>query len=118
MAGYSDPADTILSATGPLRQHKLRSGLAALGIIIGTSATIATLAVEVTSQVRSLGSNLLVVVSGNVNESGVRAGAGALPTLSDEDATAIGQEVASVQVTSSVVSGKIQVVADAANWST
>lgn len=60
----------------------------------------------------------MIVVSGNVNQSGVRLGAGATPTLTDEDAAAIGQEVSSVQVTSSLVSGKIQIVADAANWAT
>jgi putative ABC transport system permease protein len=116
--------DTILSAVGALHQHKLRSSLTALGIIIGTSATIAMMAVgagareQVAAQVRSLGSNLLIVVSGNINQSGVRLGAGATPTLTDEDAAAIAGEIPSVQVTSSVASGKIQIVADAANWAT
>ena len=116
--------DTILSAMGALRQHKLRSSLTALGIIIGTSATIAMMAVgagareQVAAQVRSLGSNLLIVVSGNINQSGVRLGAGATPTLTDEDAAAIAREIPSVQVTSSLVRGNIQVVADAANWAT
>ena len=73
---------------------------------------------QVAAQVQSLGSNLLIVISGNINRSGVRLGAGATPTLTDEDASAIGQEISSVQVTSSLVSGKIQVVAEAANWST
>jgi putative ABC transport system permease protein len=116
--------DTIFSAVGALRQHKLRSSLTALGIIIGTSATIAMMAVgagareQVAAQVRSLGSNLLIVVSGNINQSGVRLGAGATPTLTDEDAAAIAGEIPSVQVTSSLVRGNIQIVADAANWAT
>ena len=90
--------ETILSAFGALRDHKLRSGLTALGIIIGTSATIAMLAVgagaraQVAAQVQSLGSNLLIVVSGNINQSGVRLGAGATPTLTDEDAAAIARK--------------------------
>src|SRR5258705_1502277 len=119
-----NPLETIHTAVMALRAHKLRSGLTALGIIIGTSATIATLAIgdgaraQVAAQVQSLGSNLLVVVSGNVSQSGVRLGAGATPTLTDEDSAAISQEIPSVQVTSSVVSGKIQVVAEAANWAT
>ena len=119
-----NPLEIIHTAVMALRNHKLRSGLTALGIIIGTSATIAMLAVgagaraQVAAQVQSLGSNLLVVVSGNINQSGVRLGAGATPTLTDEDAAAIGQEVSSVQVTSSLISGKIQIVAEAANWAT
>jgi len=119
-----NPLETIHTAVMALRAHKLRSGLAALGIIIGTSATIAMLAIgagaraQVAAQVQSLGSNLLVVVSGNISQSGVRLGAGATPTLTDEDAATIGQEISSVQVTSSLISGKIQVVAEAANWAT
>src|SRR6516162_7410543 len=107
-----------------LRDHKLRSGLTALGIIIGTSATIAMLAIgagaraQVAAQVQSLGSNLLIIVPGNINQAGVKLGAGAAPTLMDEDAAAIAQEISSVQVTSSVISGKTQVVAEAENWAT
>jgi putative ABC transport system permease protein len=119
-----NPLETVRSAIMALRDHKLRAGLTALGIIIGTSATIAMLAIgagaraQVAAQVQSLGSNLLVVVSGNVSQSGVKLGAGATPTLTDEDAAAISREIPSVQVTSSVVSGKIQIVAEAANWAT
>jgi putative ABC transport system permease protein len=119
-----NPLEIIHTAVMALRAHKLRSGLTALGIIIGTSATIAMLAVgagaraQVAAQVQSLGSNLLIVVSGNVNQSGVRLGAGATPTLTDEDAAAIGQEIPSVQVTSSLVSGKAQIIAEAVNWAT
>jgi putative ABC transport system permease protein len=118
------PLETFRAALMALRDHKLRSGLTALGIIIGTSATIAMLAVgagaraQVAAQVQSLGSNLLIIVSGNVNQSGVKLGAGAIPTLTDEDAATIGQEIPSVQVTSSLISGKIQVVAESANWAT
>jgi putative ABC transport system permease protein len=57
-------------------------------------------------------------MSGDVNQSGVRLGAGAAPTLTDEDAAALAREIPSVQVTSSIVKGNIQVVADAANWAT
>src|SRR5258707_15822098 len=119
-----NPLEPIHAAIRALRDHKLRSGLTALGIIIGTAATIAMLAIgagaraQVAAQVQSLGSNLLIVVSGNVNQSGVRLGAGATPTLTDEDAAAIGQEVSSVQVTSSLVSCKIQIVAYAASSAT
>jgi putative ABC transport system permease protein len=73
---------------------------------------------QVAAQVRSLGTNLLIVMSGNANQSGVRLGAGATPTLTDEDAAAFNREIPSVQVASSFVKGNIQVVVDAANWAT
>ena len=75
--------DAIISTAAALRQHKLRACLTALGIIIGTSATITMMALgagareQVAAQIRSLGTNLLIVTSGNVNQSGVRLGAGA-----------------------------------------
>ena len=75
--------EALRCALMALGHHKLRSGLTALGIIIGTAATIAMLAIgagaraQVAAQVQSLGSNLLVIVSGNVNQSGVKLGAGA-----------------------------------------
>ena len=58
------PLETVHAAIMALRDHKLRSALTALGIIIGTSATIAMLAIgagaraQVAAQVQSLGSNL------------------------------------------------------------
>jgi putative ABC transport system permease protein len=116
--------DAIISTASALRQHKLRSCLTALGIIIGTAATITMLAVgagareQVAAQVRSLGTNLLIVTPGSTNQSGVRLGAGATPTLTDEDAAELGREIPSDQVTSSVVKGNIQVVSGAANWAT
>lgn len=84
-----NPLETLRAALMALRNHKLRSALTAVGIIIGTSATIAMLAVgagaraQVAAQVQSLGSNLLIIVSGNINQAGVRLGAGATPTLTD-----------------------------------
>jgi putative ABC transport system permease protein len=116
--------DAVLSALDALRLHKLRSALTMLGIIIGVAAVIAMMAVgagareEVAAQIRSLGSNLLVVIPGNVTQSGVRLGTGASPTLSDEDAAAIASEISAVQVTAPFNSGKIQVIAGGINWAT
>src|SRR5260370_42031360 len=88
--------DAILSALDALRLHKLRSALTMLGIIIGVAAVIAMMAVgagareRVVAQIRSLGSDLLVGIPGNVTQAGGRLGAGASPTLRDEGAAAIG----------------------------
>ncbi len=115
--------DAVISAVDALRLHKMRSALTMLGIIIGVAAVIAMVAVgggareQVVAQIRSLGSNLLVVVPGNVTQGGVRLGAGAASTLTDDDAAAIAKEIATVQVTAPSVRGTSQLVAGGANWS-
>jgi putative ABC transport system permease protein len=117
-------ADAILSALDALRLHKLRSALTMLGIIIGVAAVIAMVAVgggareQVVAQIRSLGANLLIVMPGNITQSGVRLGAGAASTLTDEDALAIMKEVPTVQVAAPFLRGGAQVVASGINWAT
>jgi putative ABC transport system permease protein len=114
--------DAIRSALDALRLHKLRSALTMLGIIIGVAAVIAMVAVgggareQVVAQIRSLGANLLVVIPGNVTQSGVRLGSGAAASLTDEDASAIGREVSIVQVVAPFMRGSGQIVAGGANW--
>jgi len=117
-------SDVISSALDALRLHKLRSALTMLGVIIGVAAVIAMMAVgagareRVLAQIRGLGSNLLVISPGNVTKAGVRLGAGASPTLSDEDALAILSDIPAVEVAAPFISGKHQVVAGSTNWAT
>jgi putative ABC transport system permease protein len=95
-----------------------------LGIVIGVAAVIAMMAVgegareKVVAQIKSLGANLLVVMPGNITQGGVRLGAGAASTLTDEDAAAIVREVPIVQVTAPYVRGGGQIVASGTNWAT
>jgi putative ABC transport system permease protein len=116
--------DAILSALDALRLHKLRSALTMLGIIIGVAAVIAMVAVgggareQVVAQIRSLGANLLIVMPGNVTQSGVRLGAGAASTLTDEDSAAIMKEIPTVQVAAPFVRGGAQIIAAGVNWAT
>ena len=48
---------------------------------------------RVDRQIKSLGANLAIILSGNVTQGGVRLGAGAASTLTDEDADAIRREI-------------------------
>ncbi|MCL4396185.1 MAG: ABC transporter permease [Chloroflexi bacterium] len=79
-----------------LGSNKLRAGLTMLGIIIGVAAVIALLAVgngasaEITRQVQGIGSNLIVVVPGQIRQGGV-SGMGTAVTLTQQDAEAIGK---------------------------
>ena len=116
-------SDAGLSALRSLRANKLRSALTTLGIIIGVGAVITMLAVgegakrKVAEQLKSLGSNLLVIYPGTVTSSGVRLGSGSRNTLTENDAQAIQEEVARVLAAASGMRGTGQLVNGNLNWS-
>jgi putative ABC transport system permease protein len=107
-----------------LRINKLRSTLTMLGIIFGVSSVIATVAVgtgaqnRVQEEIRGIGSNLIVITPGSLNNAGVRMGAGSRMTITDADAATIQAEVPAVQVASPVLRGNGQAVYANANWTT
>jgi putative ABC transport system permease protein len=116
--------DTTRSALRSLRANKLRSALTALGIIIGVAAVITMLAVgegakrKVADQLKSLGSNLMIVLPGAVTSSGVRLGSGSRNTLTENDANAIANELPGVLASAPAMRGAGQVVNGNLNWST
>jgi len=107
-----------------LQVNRIRSGLTALGVIIGVGAVVTMMAVgagaqaRVEAQIQSLGSNLMIVLSGAITAGGVRLGSGSQLTITEDDARAIEREVGSVQVAAPVVRGGAQIVAANANWAT
>ena len=107
-----------------LRVNKLRSALTMLGIIIGVAAVIAMVGVgagaqaRVAEQIQSLGSNLIIVLSGSVTQSGIRLGTGSQLTISEDDAAAIAREIPLVQASAPSVRGTAQVVYGNLNWAT
>jgi len=115
---------SVRIAIRALRVNKLRSALTMLGIIIGVGAVIAMVSVgagaqaRIAEQIQSLGSNLIIVLSGSVTQSGVRLGTGSQLTISEDDAAAIVREVRAVQVSAPSVRGTAQVVAGGLNWAT
>jgi putative ABC transport system permease protein len=115
---------TFFIALNALRRNKLRSGLTALGIIIGVAAVVAMVAVgngaqaSITKQISSLGENLLTVFAGSKRTSGVSSGLGSASTITLADANAIAREVADVVAISPEISSSAQVIANGRNWST
>ena len=116
--------DLLRSALRSLRANKMRSALTALGIIIGIAAVITMLAVgegakrRVAEQLKSLGSNTMLVIPGTVTSSGVRVGSGSRNTLTENDAAAIADEVPGVLAAAPALRGSGQVVNGNLNWST
>jgi len=107
-----------------LAANKARTALTMLGVIIGVAAVVTMMAVgtgaqaRVEGQIRSLGSNLIIVLSGSITTGGVRLGAGSQLTVTEDDARAMEREIESIQVAAPTVRGGVQVIAGNANWST
>lgn len=87
--------ELISEALGTLTINKLRTGLAALGIVIGIGSVIALISLgqaaqqSIQNQIQSLGANLLTVIPGALTTGGVRGEAGGLTTLTLDDAKAV-----------------------------
>jgi putative ABC transport system permease protein len=118
------PLQSARVALRALRVNKLRSVLTMLGIIIGVGAVIAMVGVgsgaqaRVAEQIQSLGSNLIIVLSGSTTAGGIRGGQGSRLTITEDDAFALAREVASVQAAAPAMRGSAQVVYGNLNWST
>jgi putative ABC transport system permease protein len=115
---------TVELALGALEANKARTALTMLGVIIGVAAVVTMMAVgagaqaRVEDQIRSLGSNLIIVISGSITTSGVRLGSGSQLTITEDDARAMERDIDGIQVAAPTVRGGMQVVAGNANWST
>ena len=117
-------AASMKIALRALRVNKMRSALTMLGIIIGVAAVIAMVAVgsgaqeRIKEQIASIGSNLIVVLSGSITSSGIRMGTGNAQTLTEEDARAIMRECDAAALAAPSVRGGVQTVYGNNNWGT
>lgn len=115
---------SIKTALKALLANKTRSSLTMLGVIIGVAAVIAMIAIgtgareTISQQIASIGSNLLTIFSGSTTRGGLRMGFGSDPTLTLDDAVAIGQECDAVQYVAPILPRTAQVIYGNQNWST
>ena len=106
-----------------LQVNRMRSGLTMLGILIGVAAVICVMSVgmgaqsDVAEQLRTLGTNLLLVRPGAQISGATRLGAGTAHTLTEEDALLIRREIPGVQLAAPLLSRSAQLVAGNRNWS-
>ena len=118
------PLETFRVALRALLRNKMRSFLTVLGIIIGVGAVIAMVAIgegakaEVEASFASMGSNLLIVMSGSTQSGGARGGFGSMPTLTWDDLRAIRNEVPSVRFAAAQLRSSAQLMSEDQNWST
>jgi len=118
------PLQTIRVAVRALLRNKMRSFLTMLGIIIGVFAVIAMVAVgegakaRVSESFSSMGSNMLVIVSGASSRGGAFGGFGSMPTLTWEDLKAIRAEAPAVRLAAAQLRTNVQVASEEQNWTT
>jgi putative ABC transport system permease protein len=116
--------DIFVESYSALISNKIRSGLTMLGVIIGISSVIVLVGVgqgataSITSNIASLGSNLIMVMPGSTNSSGVRSAMGNAQTLTADDATAITKEISTISEIASVVNTRSQVIYKNTNTNT
>ena len=114
----------IFFALTALRVNALRSGLAALGVIIGVSAAVVMVSVSqgakvaLEEQIASFGANLLTIRPGSSMFGGRRGGAGSADPMTDSDLRAIRDEVAGIAAITGEVRTGSTVVAGGTNWAT
>jgi macrolide transport system ATP-binding/permease protein len=115
---------TIRAALRALRRNKLRAVLTMLGIFIGVAAVVAMAAVgegarmSVAEKIKSLGTNLVIVMPGTTTSGGVRAGSGSNSKLTVQDALAIRDSDPAVMMVSYDTRQSAQVVNAQRNWNT
>ena len=117
------PGVAFLLAGRSLLRHRVRTGLAMLGIVIGIAAVICMVALGqgasamVQSQLDAMGRNLLMIWPGAASSSGgFSFGGGTTVTLTPSDGEAILKEVPSVAAVTPVERTRAQIVSGDKNW--
>ena len=119
--------ETLRTGLNGVRTHRLRSGLTVLGILIGIAAVILTVGLgegaqaQVSSEITSLGSNLLTVSPGSsTSAGGIRGGFGTASTLTTYDAAALASDTVApdIKAVAPVTDSSETLTAGTSNWST
>ena len=119
-----NPIQVLRVAIRALLRNKMRSFLTTLGVIIGVSAVIAMVAIgegakaRVAESFASMGSNILIVLSGSTTSGGARGGFGSMPTLTWDDLKAIRAECSAVRYAAPQLRSSASVISEDQNWGT
>jgi putative ABC transport system permease protein len=112
---------TFTTAWVGIITHKLRSFLTILGIVIGVAAVIALMSIgrgataDILARIEGIGSDLITITPGAGFFMGVRSAAGSVQTLTLEDAEAIAEQVAYIDLVAPSYSSNLQVVVGGEN---
>ena len=109
-------ATTLIPALHALRVHRLRTGLALLGICFGVAAVILIVAwgsigrAKLEAEISELGADMLVVLPGAARSEGAWWATGSLRTVTEADAEAIAREAFGIAASAPLLRGSVQVV--------
>ncbi len=119
MKKWFEPFSTALVGVST---HKLRSFLTTLGIVIGVGAVITLMSIgrgaeaDILSRIGALGSDLITISPGaSIGPGGLRGAFGGVKTLTQEDAEAIAEQVAYIDLVSPTYSTQLQLVVGGEN---
>ncbi|MBK1722165.1 ABC transporter permease [Thiocystis violacea] len=113
--------NTLLLALREIRRNMLRSVLTILGIVIGVAAVIVMVTLgdgatrQVTQQIESLGTNLLMIRVGQRMGPGQQSNA---PSFGVDDAVAIRRDVSAARAVAPSASTSLTAIAGNRSWST
>ncbi|MER3397031.1 MAG: multidrug ABC transporter substrate-binding protein [Chloroflexota bacterium] len=119
--------DLFLTALQALSVNRLRTFLTVLGIVIGVGSVIAMVSVgrganeQITARIQNIGTNLLFIGPGQVQQGGLALGFGSAQTLTYDDAVALNSEPELLSmITAAVPFNQTfrQVVGNGTNWNT
>lgn len=118
--------EILAESASTLLLNKMRTGLAALGIVIGIASVIALISIgesskkSITSQIESLGTNLLTVMPGAQRSGLVRGAMGGGTTLTYSDAQKLEEDksLSAIKKVAATYSSRSQVVYGEANTNT
>ena len=119
-----DTSATFAIALRAIKANKMRSILTSLGIIIGVAAVIVMLSIgngaqiSIQNEMKSMGTNLIMIRSGTSTSGGQRMGRGSQPTMKASDGNAIEQKIKGIKMAAPVLNDTGQIVYGNANWST
>ena len=111
-------------ASQSILKNKLRTLLTMLGLVIGVGAVIVMVAIghgaqsQIESQIKGLGTNLIMVMPGSFSGGGVSQGAGTFNRLTVEDAAKIKSDATLLAGVSPVIQTRAVVIGAAGNWRT
>lgn len=112
----------IKAAFKSILKNRMRSLLTMLGIIIGVGAVIALVSIgqgasaEITKNISSLGTNMLIIMPGSSQMGGVNRGASSLNTLTMDDVKRLEEDSQWLQNVSPVIRASGQIIAGGKNW--